>query len=53
MPLKLLRTNATKNKLNNATGANISNLTAKSIFLALKAKVIQLDINKLVNVPNS
>ena len=37
-------------KLNDAIGVDTSNLAAKSYFIALKAKVDKLDINKLVNV---
>ena len=40
-------------KLNDITGADTSNLAAKSDFIALKAEVGKLDINKLVNVPTS
>ena len=42
-----------KKKLNNTTGVDTSNLAAKIDFIALKAVVHKLDINKLVNVPIS
>ena len=35
-------------KLNDATGVDTSNLTAKRDFIAMKAEVGKLDINKLV-----
>ena len=44
---------ATKKELYHATGVDISNLAAKKDFIALKAEVEKLDINKLVNVPTS
>ena len=44
---------ATRNKLDHATGVDTSDLAAKKDFVALKAKVDKLDINKLVNVPTS
>ena len=44
---------ATRNKLDHATGVDTSDLPAKKDFVALKAKVDKLDINKLVNVPTS
>ena len=37
-------------KLKDATGVDISNLAATSGFVALKAEVDKLDINRLVNV---
>ena len=40
-------------ELNNATGVDTSNITAKRDFIALKVEVDKLDINKLVNVPTS
>ena len=40
---------ATK-EIKNFTGVDTSNLTAKKDFIALKAEVDQLGINKLVNV---
>ena len=40
-----------KEELKDATGIETSNLTAKSNFIALNAKVGLLDINKLVNIP--
>ena len=36
-----------------ATGVDTSDLAAKKDFIALKADVGKLDINKLVNVPTS
>ena len=44
---------ATKKDLDNATMVNTSDLAAKKDFIALKAEVDKLDINKLVNVPTS
>ena len=41
------------NKLNDATGVDTSNLTAKRDFIALKAKVYKLYNDQLVNVPSS
>ena len=44
---------ATKKELEHATGINTSDLTVKKIFIALKAEVDKLDINKLTNVSTS
>ena len=44
---------ATKKELEHATGIDTSDLAAKKDFIALKAEVDKLDINKLVNVPSS
>ena len=44
---------ATKKELDHATGVDTSDLAAKKDFIALKAEVDKLDINKLVNVPTS
>ena len=44
---------ATRNNWDLATGVNTSDLTAEKNFLALKAEVDKLDINKLVNVPTN
>ena len=44
---------ATKKELEHATGVDTSDLAAKKDFVALKAEVDQLDINKLANVPTS
>ena len=44
---------ATKKELDHATGVDTSDLAAKNYFIALKAKVDKLDINKPVNVPSS
>ena len=44
---------ATKKKLEHATDIDTSDLAAKKDFIALKAEVDELDINKLVNVPTS
>ena len=44
---------ATKKELGHATGIDTSDLTAKKDFIALKAEVDKLDINKLTNVPTS
>ena len=44
---------ATKKELKDATGVDTYNLAAKSDFVALKAEVHKLDINKSVNVPTS
>ena len=46
-------TNYATKKLKDATGVDTSNLAVKSDFIALKADVVKLDINKLVNVPTS
>ena len=43
----------TKNKLDHATGVDASDLAAKKDFIALKAEVDKLNINKLDNVPIS
>ena len=43
---------ATKKELKHATGVDTSDLAAKD-FIALKAEVDKLDINKLTNVPTS
>ena len=40
-------------KLEHATGIDTSDLAAKKDFIALKAEVDKLDINKLTNVPTS
>ena len=42
-----------KKELYDATGADRSDLTAENDFIALKAEVDKLDINKLVNLPPS
>ena len=44
---------ATEKELNHATGVDTSDSAAKKYFIALKAEVDNLDINKLVNAPNS
>ena len=46
---------ATKKELEHATGIDTSDLTAKKDFVALKAEVDKLDIDKLqlVNLPTS
>ena len=44
---------ATKKELEHATGIDTSYLAAKKDFIALKAEVDKLDINKLTNVPTS
>ena len=44
---------ATKKELENATGIDPSDLAAKKYFIALRAEVNKLDINKLTNVPTS
>ena len=44
---------ATKKELEHATDIHTSALAAKKDFVALKAEVDKLDINKLVNVPTS
>ena len=44
---------ATKKDLEHATGVGTSGLVAKKDFIALKAEVEKLNINKLVNVPTS
>ena len=42
-----------KKELNNATDIDTADLAAESDFIALKAEVDKLEINKLVNVPTS
>ena len=44
---------ATIKELEFETGVDTSDLAAKKDFIALKAEVDELDINKLVNVPTS
>ena len=44
---------ATKKELEHATGIDTSDLDAENDFIALKAEVDKLDINKLTNVPTS
>ena len=44
---------ATKEELDDATGVDTSDLGAQKDFIALKAEVGKLDINKLVNFPTS
>ena len=44
---------ATKNDLERTTSIETSDLNAKKDFIALKAEVNKLDINKLTNVPTS
>ena len=44
---------ATKKELDHAAGINTSELAAKNDFIALKAEVHKLDINKLVDIPTS
>ena len=41
-----------RKKLDDATGVATFNLGAKREFVALKAEVDKLNINKLVNVPS-
>ena len=43
----------TKKELEQATGIDTSDLAAKKDFIALKAEVDKLDINKLTNVPTN
>ena len=49
--IRLYRLYSTEKELKHATGVDTCNLTAKNNFIALKAEVNKLDINKLVNVP--
>ena len=44
---------ATKKELHHAAGVDTSNLAAKIVFIALKAEVVKLDFNKIVNFSNS
>ena len=44
---------ATKKELEHATGIDTFDLAAKKDFIALKAEVKKLDINKLINVPTT
>ena len=48
-----LSNHATKTELDHATGVDTSDLPSKKYFIALKAEVDKIDINKLVNVPTS
>ena len=48
-----LSNHATKKGVGHATGVDPSDLGAKKYFIALKAEVDKLDINKLVNVLTS
>ena len=41
------------NKIDHATGVDTSDLAAEKDFIALKAEVDKLGINKVVNVPTS
>ena len=43
----------TKKIISDATGADTSNLSTKSYFIALKEKFDKVDISKLANVPIS
>ena len=43
----------TKKEFDHSTFVDTSDLAAKKDFIALKAKVEKLDINKLVNVPTN
>ena len=43
----------TKEELDHATGVDSSDLAVKKDFVALKAKVDKLNIDKLTNVPTS
>ena len=43
----------TENDLEHATDVDTSDLLVKKDFIALKAEVNKLDINKLINVPTS
>ena len=43
---------ATREELDHATVFDTSDVAAKKDFIALKAEVDKLDINKLVNVPS-
>ena len=44
---------ATKKEVDYATSVDTSDLVAKKGFIALKAEVDKLSINKLINVPTS
>ena len=44
---------STKKELEHATGVDTSDLVAKNDFIAVKAEVEKLDINKLVNISTS
>ena len=44
---------ATKKELDHATVVDASDLDAKKDFIALKAEVDKLEINKVANVPTS
>ena len=49
----ILSNYATKKELDHDTVVDTSDLAAKKDFIPLKAKVKELNINKLVNVPTS
>ena len=40
-------------ELKDDTGVDTFNLSVKNVFIALKAEVHKLDINKLANTPNN
>ena len=44
---------ATKKELEHATGVETSDLAAKKHIIALKNEADKLDVNKLVNAPNT
>ena len=44
---------ATEKELDHTASVDTSDLVANKDCIALKAEVVKLDINKLVNVPNS
>ena len=48
-----LSNNANKEEFDHGARADTSDLAAKKNFIALKADVDKLDINKLVNVPTT
>ena len=48
-----LSNHATKKELDHTTGVDTSDLAAKKNFIALKAEVDKLDINKLISAPTS
>ena len=51
--VKVVSNYPTKKELEHATGVDTSDSAAKKDFIALKAEVDKLGINKLVNAPTS
>ena len=51
--LKIKSNYATKKELHHSAGVGISDLAAKKDFIALKAEIDKLDINKMNDVPTN